>query len=68
MTQLVELGGNYGKAAEPWGENVVVDGKLITGEPFLLSHWKGIPFTTLNVGQNPASAKGVGEAILKALS
>jgi len=36
-------------AAEPWGEKVVVDGKLITG-------------------QNPASAKAVGEAILKAIS
>jgi len=36
-------------AAEPWGEKVVVDGKLITG-------------------QNPASSKAVGEAILKAIS
>ncbi|KAI9823070.1 MAG: hypothetical protein M1819_001518 [Sarea resinae] len=39
-------GGHYVKAADPWGEKVVVarDGRLITG-------------------QNPASAKGVGEAI-----
>ncbi|KAI9712786.1 MAG: hypothetical protein M1820_001408 [Bogoriella megaspora] len=41
-------GGKFVKAAEPWGEKVVVDGRLITG-------------------QNPASANGVGEAILKAL-
>ncbi|TPX13434.1 uncharacterized protein E0L32_006164 [Thyridium curvatum] len=41
-------GGKYVKAAEPWGEKVVVDGNLITG-------------------QNPASAKAVGEAILAAL-
>jgi putative intracellular protease/amidase len=34
--------------AEPWGEKVVTDGNLITG-------------------QNPASARGVGEAIAKAL-
>jgi len=43
-------GGKYEKAAEPWGEKVVVTngGKLITG-------------------QNPASAAGVGEAILKSV-
>lgn len=39
----------YEVAPEPWGEKVVVDGKLITG-------------------QNPASSKAVGEAILKAIS
>jgi putative intracellular protease/amidase len=38
----------YVVADEPWGEKVVVDGKLITG-------------------QNPASSKAVGEAILKAV-
>lgn len=44
------VGAEYRKAAEPWGELVVVQdgGRLITG-------------------QNPASAKGVGEAILKAI-
>ncbi|KAF8320730.1 class I glutamine amidotransferase-like protein [Clavulina sp. PMI_390] len=46
--RLIELGGRYTKAAEPWGAHVVVDGNLITG-------------------QNPASAKGVGEAIKTAL-
>ncbi|KAF9556280.1 ThiJ/PfpI [Agrocybe pediades] len=46
--KIKELGGNYVKADAPWGEEVVVDGKLITG-------------------QNPASARGVGQAILKAL-
>ncbi|KAK4458075.1 class I glutamine amidotransferase-like protein [Cladorrhinum samala] len=47
-TKLKEEGAKYEKAAEAWGEKVVVDGRLVTG-------------------QNPASAKGVGEAILKAL-
>jgi len=45
---LVKSGAKFVKASEPWGEKVVVDGKLITG-------------------QNPASAKGVGEAIAKSL-
>jgi putative intracellular protease/amidase len=45
---MVELGGKYEKASEPWGAYVTTDGTLI-------------------LGQNPASAKGVGEAILKAL-
>jgi len=48
-TKLNEVsGGKFVKAAEPWGEKVVVDGKIITG-------------------QNPASAKAVGEAIVKAV-
>ncbi|KAI9807161.1 MAG: hypothetical protein M1825_005879 [Sarcosagium campestre] len=44
-------GGKFEKAAEPWGEKVVVSngGKLITG-------------------QNPASATGVGKAIVTAIS
>lgn len=46
--KLREAGGKFVKAAEPWGEKVVVDGNVITG-------------------QNPASAKGVGEAIVKAV-
>ncbi|KAH6653010.1 DJ-1/PfpI family protein [Truncatella angustata] len=48
--KIKEAGGIYTKAAEPWGEKVVVQdgGKFITG-------------------QNPASAKGVGEAIAKAI-
>jgi len=41
-------GGGFVKADEPWGEKVVVDGKVITG-------------------QNPASAKRIGEAIIEAL-
>jgi len=45
--RIVQLGGKFQKT-EKWGERVVVDGKLITG-------------------QNPASATGVGKAILKAL-
>ncbi|RDX53616.1 class I glutamine amidotransferase-like protein [Lentinus brumalis] len=48
-SRIVELGGKFEKAPEPWGAHVVVDGNLITG-------------------QNPASAKGIGEAIDKALS
>ncbi|KZW03702.1 ThiJ/PfpI [Exidia glandulosa HHB12029] len=47
-SKIVELGGTFEKAPEPWGAKVIVDGKLITG-------------------QNPASAKGVGEALLTAL-
>ncbi|RDA87112.1 hypothetical protein CP532_0179 [Ophiocordyceps camponoti-leonardi (nom. inval.)] len=43
-----KCGCEWQQAAEPWGECVVVDGNLITG-------------------QNPASAKGVGEALVKAL-
>ncbi|KAH9482967.1 Glyoxalase 3 [Psilocybe cubensis] len=46
--KITGLGGKYTKADKPWGEKVVVDGKLITG-------------------QNPASAVGVGKAILQAL-
>lgn len=46
---LREAGAKFVKAAEPWREKVVVDGKLITG-------------------QNPASAKGVGQAIVKAVN
>lgn len=68
MLQLGELGGNYGKASEAWGANVVVDGKLITGMTFFSGIGKAAHSPTLNTGQNPASAKGVGEAILAALS
>lgn len=46
-TALVEHGAKH-HAAPNWAENVVVDGRLITG-------------------QNPASAKGVGVALAKAL-
>ncbi|CCE29197.1 hypothetical protein E4U22_006676 [Claviceps purpurea] len=46
--ELKKKGAKFQKADEPWGEKVVVDGHLITG-------------------QNPASAKAVGEAILKAI-
>ncbi|BFZ62101.1 hypothetical protein YB2330_003180 [Saitoella coloradoensis] len=42
--RLKERGGLYEKAEKAWGEKLVVDGKLITG-------------------QNPASAKAVGEAL-----
>lgn len=48
-TRLNEVsGGGYVKAAQDWGEKVVDDGNIITG-------------------QNPASSKAVGEAIVKAL-
>ncbi|KAL1888820.1 hypothetical protein Sste5346_009298 [Sporothrix stenoceras] len=47
-TRLKEVGANFEKASANWGEKVVVDGNLITG-------------------QNPASAKGVGAAIVKAV-
>jgi putative intracellular protease/amidase len=46
--ELVKAGGKYEKAEEAWGEKVITDGLIITG-------------------QNPASARGVGEAIAKAL-
>ncbi|KAK2036844.1 DJ-1/PfpI family protein [Colletotrichum somersetense] len=46
--RLKENGGKYETADAPWGEKVVVDGIVITG-------------------QNPASALGVGKAIVKAL-
>ncbi|KAK4098348.1 class I glutamine amidotransferase-like protein [Parathielavia hyrcaniae] len=48
LREAVGPEGGYEKAGEAWGEKVVVDGKLITG-------------------QNPASAKGVGEAIVRAV-
>jgi putative intracellular protease/amidase len=46
--KIKQEGGRFVKAEEPWGEKVVVDGRLITG-------------------QNPASAKGVGEAVVRAV-
>ncbi|KAJ5780503.1 hypothetical protein N7457_005663 [Penicillium paradoxum] len=46
--------GKYVKAAEPWGEMVVVGKAAGTG-------------STIITGQNPASASGVGKEILKAL-
>ncbi|KAK1834280.1 class I glutamine amidotransferase-like protein [Podospora conica] len=45
-SRIKEIGGKYVKADSAWGEKVVVDGRLVTG-------------------QNPASAKGVGEAVVK---
>lgn len=47
-------GGRYVKAAQPWGEKVVVSKVAGSG-------------STLITGQNPASATGVGNEILKAL-
>lgn len=47
-------GGRYVKAAQPWGEKVVVSKAAGSG-------------ATLITGQNPASATGVGNEILKAL-
>ncbi|KXG46062.1 ThiJ/PfpI [Penicillium griseofulvum] len=47
-------GGKYVKAAEAWGEMVVVGKAAGTG-------------STIITGQNPGSASGVGKAILKAL-
>jgi putative intracellular protease/amidase len=53
-TELAKVsGGHYVKAAEPWGEKVVVAKTEVGG--------------ALITGQNPASATAVGEAILKAL-
>ncbi|KAI0460600.1 ThiJ/PfpI family protein [Xylaria acuta] len=48
--RIKAVGGDYGKADQPWAEFVLVqdEGRFITG-------------------QNPASAKAVGEAILKAI-
>jgi putative intracellular protease/amidase len=53
-TELQAKGGKYVKADEPWGPKVIVDKTNGIG---------GVLIT----GQNPASATGVGEAILKAL-
>lgn len=47
-------GGHYVKADEPWGEKVVVSKTADIGGPLI-------------TGQNPNSAAGVGQAILKAL-
>ncbi|KAJ5472951.1 hypothetical protein N7530_006952 [Penicillium desertorum] len=47
-------GGKYVKAAEPWGEMVVVGKAAGTG-------------STIITGQNPGSATGVGKEIVKAL-
>jgi len=47
-TEGIKLGGKYEKADELFGEKIVVDGNLYTG-------------------QNPASAKALGEVILAAL-
>lgn len=47
-------GGQYVKAEQPWGEKVCVSKTADLGGPLI-------------TGQNPASATGVGEAILKAL-
>ncbi|KAF5131171.1 hypothetical protein E5D57_007521 [Metarhizium anisopliae] len=46
--ELKKVGANFHAADQPWGEKVVVDGLIISG-------------------QNPASARGVGEAIAKAI-
>lgn len=46
--ELKRVGAHFEAAEEPWGEKIVVDGLIISG-------------------QNPASAKGVGEAIVKAI-
>lgn len=46
--ELKKVGAKFQAADQPWGEKVVVDGLVISG-------------------QNPASAKGVGEAIAKAI-
>ncbi|KAJ5111339.1 hypothetical protein N7532_001874 [Penicillium argentinense] len=54
-TELDKIsGGKYVKAAEPWGEKVCVETTAGIGGPLI-------------TGQNPASAAGVGEALLKAL-
>lgn len=45
---LVKAGAKFVKAEKAWGEKVVVDGQIITG-------------------QNPGSAKAIGEALAKAL-
>ncbi|KAJ5119721.1 hypothetical protein N7448_010390 [Penicillium atrosanguineum] len=53
-TELEKVsGGHFVKAAEPWGEKIVVAKTEVGGD--------------LITGQNPASATGVGEAILKSL-
>ena len=47
-------GAKYVKADQPWGEKVVVDKTYQLGGPLI-------------TGQNPASATGVGKALLQAL-
>lgn len=53
-TELQNKSGKYVKADEPWGAKVVVSQVAGFGGPLI-------------TGQNPASATGVGEAILAAL-
>ena len=52
--RLKELSGKYVKADQPWGEKVVVAKVAELGGPLI-------------TGQNPASAEGVGEAVVKKL-
>jgi putative intracellular protease/amidase len=47
-TELSKVSGQYVKADQLWGEKVVTDGNIITG-------------------QNPASSKAIGKALVKAL-
>jgi putative intracellular protease/amidase len=52
--RLVAVSSKYVKAEQPWGEKVVVDKTYQLGGPVI-------------TGQNPASAAGVGKALLKTL-
>lgn len=66
--KLVELGGKYTKANEPFGAHVVIDGNLITGGQSLGSLGRDSFNETELSGQNPASSKPIGEALLAALN
>lgn len=48
--KLVEGGGKFDKAAEPWGEKVIVDGQIITGQN---------PASSKAVGEAIAKALGI---------
>jgi putative intracellular protease/amidase len=64
--RIVSLGGKYEKAAEPWGVSLRTLGKKTVSQ-LNMPQAHVVVSGNLITGQNPTSAKGVGEAILKAL-
>jgi hypothetical protein len=68
-SRLNELsGGGYQKADQDWGVKVIYDGGVLTGE----LHCPGSRHTgrkdTDSTGQNPASAKAMGEKLHELVS
>ena len=67
-TRIKELGGKYTKADESWAVSIgIYYGRYLVYLNFPLQP-KVVVDGHVITGQNPASAKGVGEAILKALN